>query len=52
MQTEQRLTQAYNSAKVQYFDENSKYVFFSDVHRGVGNLSDDLTRTRIIYLYA
>ncbi|NCB51396.1 MAG: serine/threonine protein phosphatase [Clostridia bacterium] len=52
MQTEQRLTQAYNSAKVQYFDENSKYVFFSDVHRGVGNLSDDFTRNRIIYLYA
>lgn len=52
MQTDQRLTRAYRNARVEPFDDTSKYIFFSDVHRGIGNLSDDFTRNRIIYLYA
>ncbi|MEG0289193.1 MAG: metallophosphoesterase family protein [Carnobacterium sp.] len=37
---------------MEYFDEDSKYVFFSDVHRGDGSMSDEFTRNRNIYLHA
>jgi UDP-2,3-diacylglucosamine pyrophosphatase LpxH len=46
------LDEAYKNARVQHFDETSKYIFFSDCHRGTGSPSDDFTRNRIIYLYA
>ena len=52
MKTNQRLTKAYQNARIEHFDENSKFVFFSDCHRGIGNLSDDFTRNQIIYLHA
>ena len=52
MRTEQRLTLAYENARVEPFDNDSKYVFFSDVHRGTGSLADEFTRNRIIYLHA
>ncbi|MCI3029152.1 hypothetical protein LMF32_08725 [Desemzia sp. C1] len=52
MFTDRRLTEAYKNAKVEYFDDDSKYVFMSDVHRGDGSLSDEFTRNRDIYLYA
>ena len=52
MRTEQRLTRAYENARVEPFDNDSKYVFFSDVHRGTGSLADEFTRNRIIYLHA
>ncbi len=52
MRTEHRLNAVYKNARIEYFDDDSKYVFFSDCHRGVGNLSDDFTRNQIIYLYA
>lgn len=44
MRTFERLTKAYENARVEYFDENSKYVFFSDCHRGDGSLSDEFTK--------
>lgn len=52
MRTSQRLSAAYNNARVEHFDEASKFVFLSDCHRGIGNLSDDFTRNQIIYLHA
>ena len=52
MFTDRRLTEAYKKARVEYFDEDSKYVFFSDVHRGDGSMSDEFTRNRNIYLHA
>ncbi|MBM6615763.1 metallophosphoesterase family protein [Desemzia sp. RIT804] len=52
MFTDRRLTEAYENARVEEFDDNSKYVFMSDVHRGDGSLSDEFTRNRDIYLYA
>ena len=52
MRTDQRLTQAYKNARIEYFDENSKYIFFSDCHRGDGSLSDEFARNKNIYLYA
>ncbi len=52
MRTEQRLTEVYNGARVEYFDENSKYVFFSDCHRSNGSHSDEFLRNRNNYLFA
>jgi len=52
MHTDQRLTQAYKNAKIENFDENSKYIFFSDIHRGDDSVSDEFTRNQNIYLYA
>lgn len=33
-------------------DENSKYVFFSDCHRGSGGHQDEFTKNRNVYLFA
>ncbi|OHW63350.1 calcineurin-like phosphoesterase superfamily domain protein [Andreesenia angusta] len=52
MRTFQRLTKAYENARVEYFDESSKYVFFSDCHRGDGSLSDEFTKNENTYLSA
>ena len=52
MNTDQRLTEAYKSARVEYIDHGSKYVFFSDCHRGDGSLSDEFIKNRNIFLYA
>jgi hypothetical protein len=52
MKTEQRLTRAYKKAKIEYFDNQSKYVFFSDVHRGDDSVSDEFARNQNIYLHA
>lgn len=52
MFTDRRLTKAYNGAKVEYFDDNSKYIFFSDTHRGDDSVSDEFTRNQNVYLHA
>lgn len=52
MRTFQRLTKAYENARVEGFDESSKYVFFSDCHRGDGSLSDEFTKNENTYLSA
>jgi UDP-2,3-diacylglucosamine pyrophosphatase LpxH len=52
MLTDKRLTEAYSSAKLEYFDETSRYIIFSDCHRGDNSLSDEFARNQNIYLYA
>jgi len=52
MFTDKRLTDAYKSAKKVYFDENSKYIFFSDCHRGDDSVSDEFTRNQNVFLHA
>ena len=52
MFTNKRLTEAYKHARVEYFNDDSKYVFFSDVHRGNGSMSDDFVRNSNIYHHA
>jgi UDP-2,3-diacylglucosamine pyrophosphatase LpxH len=44
--------QAYKHAKVEFFDEKSKYIFFSDCHRGDDSISDEFARNQNILLYA
>lgn len=50
--TDRRLTKAYNGAKVEYFDEKSRYIFFSDSHRGDDSASDEFARNQNIFLHA
>lgn len=52
MNTEKRLTDAYESAFCLPFDSDSKFVFFSDVHRGDNSLSDEFAHNQNIYLHA
>lgn len=52
MYTDKRLTQAYNQAKVMYFDKSSKFVFFSDLHRGDDSVSDEFARNQAVFLHA
>lgn len=49
---EKRLTEAYNNAKIEYFDNNSKYIFFSDCHRGDNTPSDEFAKNQNIFLFA
>ncbi len=52
MRTNNRLTKAYQNAKLEYFDENSKYIFFSDTHRGDDSVSDEFARNQNLFLHA
>lgn len=52
MKKDSRLTQAYNGAVVKEFDAQSKYVFFSDCHRGDDSVSDEFARNQTIVLSA
>lgn len=52
MKTNSRLTVAYKNAKTIYFDKSSKYIFFSDVHRGDDSVSDEFTRNQHVFIYA
>ncbi len=52
MFTERILDEVYRKADIRYFDNTSRYVFFSDVHRGDNSLSDDFARNRNIYYHA
>lgn len=50
--TDKRLTKAYKEANVEHFDKDSKYVFFSDMHRGDDSVSDEFSRNQAIVLHA
>lgn len=52
MRTISRLNKAFHKGFPLPFDDDSKIVFFSDVHRGVDNLSDEFGRNKHIYNYA
>lgn len=52
MFTDKRLTSAYLNAKVEYFDTKSKYIIFSDCHRGDDSASDEFTRNQSVLLHA
>jgi len=47
-----KLTKLYNSAKRIPFDNSSKFVIMSDVHRGEGDKADDFIKNRKLYLRA
>ena len=47
-----RLTRAYKQAKVVSFDDSSKFILFSDCHRGDNSFADDFANNRNIYFHA
>ncbi len=52
MKATSRLDQVFENATPVYFDKTSKFVFFSDQHRGDDSLSDEFGRNKPIFNYA
>ncbi len=52
MSSKTRLDKAYKSAKRVPFDETSKFILFSDCHRGDNSFADDFSKNRNIYFHA
>ena len=52
MRTISRLDEVYQKAHRVPFDDSSKFVFFSDIHRGDDSLSDEFGRNKHIYNFA
>ena len=52
MLTDKRLNEAYKNAKEIPFDDNSNYIFFSDVHRGDNSMSDEFAHNQSTYYHA
>ena len=52
MNTYKRLTEAYENARIEYFDDSSKYIIFSDVHRGDGSHFDEFSKNQNIFRHA
>ncbi len=47
-----RLSRAYENAKKVSFDETSKFILFSDCHRGDNSFADEFANNRNIYFHA
>ncbi|MGJ5642634.1 serine/threonine protein phosphatase [Formosa sp. S-31] len=47
-----RLDKAYKTAKRISFDSTSKFIFFSDCHRGDNSFADDFANNRNLYYHA
>jgi UDP-2,3-diacylglucosamine pyrophosphatase LpxH len=52
LNTDKRLSEAYHHAKRLFFDDKSKFIIFSDIHRGDDSVSDEFTRNQNILLHA
>lgn len=52
MSSNTRLTRAYKNAKKVSFDDTSKFILFSDCHRGDNSFADDFANNRNIYYHA
>ena len=49
MKTRDRLTQAYDEARVVPFDDASRFVFLTDAHRGDGSMADEFQKNKDIF---
>lgn len=52
MSSKTRLDNAYKNAKIIDFDDDSKFILFSDCHRGDNSFADDFANNRNIYFHA
>lgn len=52
MSSKTRLDRAYKNAKIIDFDDDSKFILFSDCHRGDNSFADDFANNRNIYFHA
>ena len=52
MASQERITKAYQTARRISYNEESKFIVFSDVHRGDNSFADDFANNRNIYHHA
>lgn len=52
MSSRTRFNKAYKNAKRVLFNDNSKFILFSDCHRGDNSFADDFANNRNIYFHA
>jgi predicted phosphodiesterase len=52
MSSQKRITRAYESAKRVCFNDQSKFIIFSDIHRGDNSFADDFSNNRNTYFHA
>lgn len=52
MSSNSRISRAFKNAKKLPLNNNSKYILFSDCHRGDNSFADDFARNRNVYKYA
>jgi predicted phosphodiesterase len=52
MSSQKRLTKAFKNAKVVPFNNNSKFILFSDCHRGDNSFADDFANNKNVYFHA
>jgi len=52
MSSQSRINRAYHSAKRISFNDDSKFIIFSDVHRGDNSFADDFANNRNTYFHA
>lgn len=52
LSSKNRLDKAYKKAKILDFDDSSKFILFSDCHRGDNSFADDFANNRNIYFHA
>ena len=52
MSSSYRLSKAFKEAKTVPFDDTSKFILFSDCHRGDNSYADDFANNRNIYFNA
>jgi len=52
MSTSKRLTEVFKSAEEILFDDSSKFIFFSDCHRGDNSWSDDFADNQNLFFHA
>ena len=50
--SKKKLDNAYKNAKILNFDDASKFILFSDCHRGDNSFADDFANNRNIYFHA
>lgn len=52
LSSRKRLDNAYKKAKIIEFNDHSKFILFSDCHRGDNSFADDFANNRNIYFHA
>ncbi|MAO09392.1 MAG: serine/threonine protein phosphatase [Flavobacteriaceae bacterium] len=52
MSSQKRITNAYNTARRISFNDHSKFIIFSDCHRGDNSFADEFANNRNIYFHA
>ena len=52
MSVTQRLDQVFEEAKLIEFDNASRFIIFSDCHRGDNSWADDFAHNQVIFFHA